>query len=111
MTVVPVTVSVPPAFAIPPPASAVFLLITLRLTVSSPALYTPPPYPDGPALPPVIVTRDSVAVAAFPTFTVRNDPLARITVDPELAPAMAPVPVPLMATVLPARLRLPRVDR
>src|SRR5215467_14546658 len=68
LTVLPVTVSVPPAFAMPPPAVAVFLLITLKLTVSLPALYTPPPYPDGPALPPVIVTRDSVAVAAFPTI-------------------------------------------
>src|SRR5215470_8010329 len=111
LTVLPVTVSVPPAFAMPPPAVAVFLLITLRLTVSLPALYTPPPYPDGPALPPVIVTRDSVAVAAFATFTVRNDPLAWMTVEPEPVPAMAPVPAPSMEMVLPVRSMLPSVSR
>src|SRR5215469_10270603 len=111
LTVLPVTVSVPPAFAMPPPAVAVFLLIMLRLTVSLPALYTPPPYPDGPALPPVIVTRDSVAVAAFPTFTVRNDPLAWMTVEREPVPAMAPVPAPVIEMVLPVRSRLPSVSR
>src|SRR5215469_15248370 len=105
-----VTVSVPPAFAIPPPATAVLPLITLRLTVSLPVLYTPPPYPDGPALPPVIVTWDSVAVAAAPTLTVRNDPLARMIVEPAPVPAMAPVPAPVMDMVLPVRSRLPSVS-
>ena len=91
---VPVTVSVPPAFAIPPPAAAVFPLTMLRLMVSLPALNTPPPYPADPALPPVIVTWDSVAVAAAPTLTVRNDPFARMIVEPTPVPAMAPVPAP-----------------
>jgi hypothetical protein len=76
------TVSSPPLpLRIPPPLSAVFPLTVLRWTVSLPLLRIPPPSSVAGVRPSATVTSESTISAPTATVKIRNSPTSRRTVS------------------------------